>query len=585
MPSVYSPVRRPPVAASGAMRCACSCRLSELYTLEHMVETTLSAATAVTLLYKLAHNPDDTSFAGWLWVFSPWYLGHVVCAMIDVFVAVKWYRQGIDPANPINRCLRCRGLCESLYQLLQHVGLFATTACLPYYIAGAISRGLVGDGSGHAVTEWSHDDRGQLGTRINEGAPLSISTIMIPLWLAWVGEECLSVYYDAKRPTAPPIANEILRLQLTSILKSIKIRPRGSTFIFNLQVTLVARMIDGAYNTSWATIFIFVWISVAFVAISLSCLGAAFLMSLCVEHVREATRAYRSMLCGNARAFCAALCVITPVFANFCFYLLLAKRLDGDASISTTAILAPFIVSQLGTLAMLAFSGEQTLINAGDSNQPRATHVQFMLSTEDDAARQLIEQWEREKADYADAAPTVLLRNAGTTFYRSGPRRGGGGGGGGGDTDDSRGSAEEAALVGDSLDDAARASASKAPPASIPGMISPSSGEEETTGFSSCEVCFDAVGDTALLPCGHGGVCYDCATRLVAVAPHQCHLCRQRVLKVSRLKLDHFDEEGGILHFSVLPGDTGTAADSQQNQDVDGASKGEKHAGGAEPSP
>ena len=75
---------------------------------------------------------------------------------------------------------------------------------------------------------------------------------------------------------------------------------------------------------------------------------------------------------------------------------------------------------------------------------------------------------------------------------------------------------------------------------------------------------------------GHGGVCYDCANRLVAVAPHQCHLCRRRVLKVSRLKLDHMDEESGEMQFSVLPGGTGTAL----NQDENGASRGEAHAGG-----
>ena len=579
----------------------CRVRLTELYTAEHIVEAVLSVATAAALIWKLAYDPKDDTTLGWLCVLSPWLLAHFICALIDAYAAAQWYKQPIELNNPITTCLRCRGVCEASYQLLQHSGLLATSAFLPYYIADAVRRGA---GAGLVNGSVSSGDV-QIGTRINEGASISISTIMVPLWLAWVGQECLSVYYDARRPTVPNIANEGIRMQLVAILKSIKIRPRGNTFIFNLQATLVARMVDGAYETSWSTLFIFVWISVTFVLISLVCLGTAFLLGICFDHIALATSAYRRMLCGNMRAVFVVVCVVTPVFGNFWFYLLLALRLDGDESISCTAILTCFIVAQLGTVGMLLVSGEGALLPNGDPNNRRGmltpAQLQDILAVRDGTegsgtasdieARHLIEQWEREKARYADIAPTMLLRQAGSTLYRSGGSARGSEGGppfgastaGGAGGDD--GEARAVSLV-----DGRGLLSSTEPERGQAGLV-PYAGPAQTWDaeqggggarfkesadgeaeevFGNCEVCFEegALADAVLLPCGHGGVCGDCATKIVSQPPHLCHMCRQRVLKIAVVKSHGTDEISGLLAFEVVQDTTtGSALGSESAPD------------------
>lgn len=42
----------------------------------------------------------------------------------------------------------------------------------------------------------------------------------------------------------------------------------------------------------------------------------------------------------------------------------------------------------------------------------------------------------------------------------------------------------------------------------------------------NCQVCFSAKADSVYMECGHGGVCYDCATSMWK-NNEECYLCRE----------------------------------------------------------
>ena len=56
-----------------------------------------------------------------------------------------------------------------------------------------------------------------------------------------------------------------------------------------------------------------------------------------------------------------------------------------------------------------------------------------------------------------------------------------------------------------------------------------------------CYVCDDGPRDSVLQPCGHGGMCYDCAVTLARTRsasnnePPRCPLCRTNVTQVFQL--------------------------------------------------
>lgn len=41
-----------------------------------------------------------------------------------------------------------------------------------------------------------------------------------------------------------------------------------------------------------------------------------------------------------------------------------------------------------------------------------------------------------------------------------------------------------------------------------------------------CVICFDKIPDVVFRPCGHGGVCYDCAVDVMK-KNGECYLCRE----------------------------------------------------------
>ena len=55
--------------------------------------------------------------------------------------------------------------------------------------------------------------------------------------------------------------------------------------------------------------------------------------------------------------------------------------------------------------------------------------------------------------------------------------------------------------------------------------------------LKECVVCMSGVADGVLMPCGHSGICYDCAIQMLQKEESQvCHLCRENIEQI--LKVD-----------------------------------------------
>eukprot|EP01017_Pseudomicrothorax_dubius_P025024 TRINITY_DN2667_c0_g1_i1.p1 TRINITY_DN2667_c0_g1~~TRINITY_DN2667_c0_g1_i1.p1 ORF type:complete len:274 (+),score=50.13 TRINITY_DN2667_c0_g1_i1:82-822(+) len=53
---------------------------------------------------------------------------------------------------------------------------------------------------------------------------------------------------------------------------------------------------------------------------------------------------------------------------------------------------------------------------------------------------------------------------------------------------------------------------------------------------STCLVCFDRSPDAVVMPCGHGGLCYDCAVEIWEKT-EECYLCRKPVTQILQIDL------------------------------------------------
>ena len=50
-----------------------------------------------------------------------------------------------------------------------------------------------------------------------------------------------------------------------------------------------------------------------------------------------------------------------------------------------------------------------------------------------------------------------------------------------------------------------------------------------------CYICFTARPDACFMECGHGGLCFDCASLIARKRPHACPFCRNRIAQVLRI--------------------------------------------------
>ena len=57
--------------------------------------------------------------------------------------------------------------------------------------------------------------------------------------------------------------------------------------------------------------------------------------------------------------------------------------------------------------------------------------------------------------------------------------------------------------------------------------VTPSGKDDENL----CIVCYVNPPDTVLMPCGHGGVCYECSLSIWE-ADTGCYLCREEITEV-----------------------------------------------------
>lgn len=52
--------------------------------------------------------------------------------------------------------------------------------------------------------------------------------------------------------------------------------------------------------------------------------------------------------------------------------------------------------------------------------------------------------------------------------------------------------------------------------------------DARSVGEHSCQICFERDHSTAVLPCGHGGMCWDCGLQIFAMT-EECPMCRTRI--------------------------------------------------------
>ncbi|CAM9281920.1 unnamed protein product [Ascophyllum nodosum] len=69
---------------------------------------------------------------------------------------------------------------------------------------------------------------------------------------------------------------------------------------------------------------------------------------------------------------------------------------------------------------------------------------------------------------------------------------------------------------------------------SSPGSRQKEASQELLPGEHSCQICFEHEHSTAMLPCGHGGICWDCGLQVFALT-EECPMCRTKIELLVRL--------------------------------------------------
>lgn len=52
----------------------------------------------------------------------------------------------------------------------------------------------------------------------------------------------------------------------------------------------------------------------------------------------------------------------------------------------------------------------------------------------------------------------------------------------------------------------------------------------------TCVICCEKAADVVLLPCNHGGLCYECANTIADKNP-VCHFCRKKFWQIIRMEI------------------------------------------------
>lgn len=533
--------------------------------------TVCASVFALGLLLRL----DGAVALPWGGIFAPFLLGHVTAASVHAVKRRLHMRASVD-VNPSTMLVRVRDSQECLYKLLQSCGVISSCGLL----IAAIMMGPPSDASASDST-----------------APvigLSYSLICLPIWLAWAAETWVWLKYRKYR-------NGAIQGGLTPNHSAIKIRGHDEIFFYNLMVTLVVRMLDGAYSCTWMTLFTVVWVQLLLIAVLYVICFVICLIGLGLSH----TQRFQPALAAYRKVFLKSLLLVTfgstTVVLYYMFWHNLARRMDGEESVTHVEILAPLIIKvgpELLSSFILYTTGGHTTIH--DS----------IRSTTEEGERV---QWEREKEEYAAIAPKRLVQQSATFFKAAEPGMGGaselrlreaGGRSGNGasnrdqpagagqtsvqagappggvwdksfgggtatpspDAPEPAGEQEgrlhlsatsmtESKARGDEDSDGrtsrtnesstagnGEGSHAKPPPVSEGwGQGGGGTGDNEGNsddGSRECDICLSAPREVALLPCGHGGMCAACAHASVELPGHSCPICRQKVLMVAELQPD-----------------------------------------------
>jgi hypothetical protein len=166
---------------------------------------------------------------------------------------------------------------------------------------------------------------------------VSWSLLATPIWVGWAVESGVWLHFRRFRTRA-------LRAGLTPNHGHIKIRGHDEIFFYNLILTLIVRMLDGAYSCTWVLLFTVVWVQLGLVMVLYIACFAFCMFGLLFSH----TRYFRAWNLAEYRGvFVKSLVLVScgslTVALYFAFWINLARRLDGDRSISFASILLPLV--------------------------------------------------------------------------------------------------------------------------------------------------------------------------------------------------------------------------------------------------
>ena len=107
-------------------------------------------------------------------------------------------------------------------------------------------------------------------------------------------------------------------------------------------------------------------------------------------------------------------------------------------------------------------------------------------------------------------------------------------------------------VAGSSFGEMGQATTDRLAPGSNSSKLMPLQEEtedEKVLGEAECTICIIQKADAVQLPCGHSGVCFDCAQQLhnVSIRKRNCHLCRMRVQRVVQIDMDSLNSGGPYL--------------------------------------
>ena len=486
---------------------------------------------------------EDILILRWFVVFLPFTLGHLAAAIVHGIRLVGSLRERTEP-NPATRLVQYRGLCEAAYKLAQSSGILVS-ALLVIRELGVLLTVAGLESSGLVAEKLSDSNSSISGVRTDQmqQSYMSWTLVAVPVWIAWFIESVVWVHYRQYR-------KRVIGSGLTPNHGHIKIRGHDEIFFANLILTLVARMLDGAYRyATWTLLFTVVWVQLSLVALLYVACFAFCVFGLVFS---QSARFQAWNLSDYRNIFAKSLALVTcgscTLALYFTFWTNLAKRLDGDHSVTFESILIPMMIKcgpeVLSALVLYVTGGTQATITESLRN----------AAEEGDKV-----EWEREKAAYAHRAPQKLVQQSSTFFraFEAVVEATAAAGGAVSTTQEEEASVTNSVGAGKKAEgrqelrqgqqqdedrgteDEGGRECEQQPVLVHQGQGQQERLHEEELGLGDeCYICLLAPREAAYLPCGHGGMCAECAHAAVDLPPHCCPICRSRVLKVALLELD-----------------------------------------------